>query len=1488
MSIEAKHICVLAAVVMVLIGVVWFADPAKMKAQQSNTQQVVDIPTASAEQKIGLSNEDLANLRKQKGELGWTFEVGHNAATERSISDLCGWLGSDDDDKQVRHEFGTSRDDLPVAFDWRILGSVTPVQDQGQCGSCWAFSAVAPVESAILIKEGILEDLSEQWLVSCETSSYGCDGGYMYRALDDMECYPNPEWERGAVLEEDFPYEADDLSCQPPYTHPYCIDNRVPISYNVDQLKQAILDYGPISVGVYVNTAFQAYTGGIFNACGGSSGGHGVALVGWDDNQGEEGVWIMKNSWGPDWGEYGYMRIQYGCKGIGRSANAVDYNPDCNDNGIRDKCETDCDYVIPYLGHCSVLYPEECGTADNCNSNDMPDECERDCNDNGVPDDCDIASEYSLDLNLNSLPDECEAGIDCNENDIFDFYDIWDGTSTDFDVDEVPDECQDCWDGTTVEPNGVFDWEDLERPQALMVVAGGDETAEGLFKMYFPDTGTRIGAYGAEHLDEPYGITVGPNRHIYVTSSGDNRVVEFDIYGNYLQDLITADSGLAYPTGVTVGPDGNLYVSSRDTHSIFMYNLTTEATYMFITPHTAGLNEPYDLIFGPENHLYVSSNGTDEVMEFDDQGQLVASYTYGYLHQPRGLALQPNGNLLVVSLSNNRILQFDRSTGEYQGVFKTVSSSPGGPVLQGLTWGPNGLLYFLGYSGHVLRIYECDGQTGRILRTFNRGDPDLINPAGLTFIPSSPYDCDNNYTPDACESQEDCNDNGTQDICDIADGTSSDCNENSIPDECDIDQETSADCNGNSVPDECDLEEGASSDCNENSIPDECDLASGTSQDIKPPIGDGILDECQGEIIYVDDDAPADPAPGNPGVSDPDEDGSPDHPYGDLEEAINSATQRDIILVKDGIYPGLRLYSDDDKALSICSESGSHHSIIDAGGLSYGVYFYRISASTQFQGFTITNASSNGLICYKSRPTIQNCRVVGNQWGVYVLNPGHPIIRNCLIAANAFGASIRNGGSATFSNCTIVQNGLMGSYGVYVQNSPGTVIHNSILWGNGADQDPQVVMTGSSGSLTVTYSDVQGGPDGIQAYGVHSVQWGPGNITSDPLLTDPDGPDDDPATWQDNNYRLRACSPCLDAGDEEFVPRISETDLDGQPRLMDGDGDEVALVDMGADEYDAHATADSLTVVGPIPNQIIVGGEGQISATVLADFVGLLDREVIFTKLSGSFTFTDGEVSPDGQQATVITDCEGTTTITFTGDEIGPALVQASVADTDLTAFSVFHIVEDCNQSGQLDYLDIDQGISEDCNDNDIPDECEISLADGEECGMVTFCSEQCADDCNDNCVPDECDIAEGTSNDCNNNNLPDECDLADCDGSPWCDDCNENGVLDVCDIGFAHVPFSEDCNRNGIPDECEDDPCPICDLNNDGKVDLRDQEIIKLCLRSSIQEPPNQCQAADVDGDGRITEKDWDLFWECYQSYVNPGQLESVPQTTKPIKQSL
>lgn len=293
---------------------------------------IASVAVASAA-RAQLSREDIEALRERGKREGWTFTVGENSATRLPVRALCGSVTPPDWHKLAPFDATAAAPEasLPAAWDWRAWSCTTPIRSQGQCGSCWAFGAIGALESIILINDGVSVDLSEQWLVSC-TGAGDCSGGFHGSAFGYLRCggSTDPCGHSGAVWETEFPYVARNDPCGCPYTHPYCLSDwsyigTWPFPTNT-QIKQAIYDHGPVTVGMSVNDAFLAYTGGVFNACGGTIlGQHAVVLVGWDDSQGSAGVWILRNSWDSDWGEGGYARIEYDCLSVGQQAAYVTY-----------------------------------------------------------------------------------------------------------------------------------------------------------------------------------------------------------------------------------------------------------------------------------------------------------------------------------------------------------------------------------------------------------------------------------------------------------------------------------------------------------------------------------------------------------------------------------------------------------------------------------------------------------------------------------------------------------------------------------------------------------------------------------------------------------------------------------------------------------------------------------------------------------------------------------------------------------------------------------------------------------------------------------------------------------------------------------------------------------------------------------------------------------------------------------------------------------
>jgi predicted secreted protein len=220
---------------------------------------------------------------------------------------------------------------LPAAYNWCDLGGCTPVRDQKSCGSCWAFATVGVLESAIKRADGVSRDVSEQYLVSCNTEGWGCSGGLWAHSYHINEIPPG-ELAAGAVYETDFPYVATDAACNAPHTHHERLLSweYVGVSYGipaVSEIKQAIYDHGPVAVAICAGSGFSSYTGGVMThndsaECGWSQIDHAVILVGWNDS---DGAWILRNSWGSSWGENGYMRIKYGISNVGYGANYVTY-----------------------------------------------------------------------------------------------------------------------------------------------------------------------------------------------------------------------------------------------------------------------------------------------------------------------------------------------------------------------------------------------------------------------------------------------------------------------------------------------------------------------------------------------------------------------------------------------------------------------------------------------------------------------------------------------------------------------------------------------------------------------------------------------------------------------------------------------------------------------------------------------------------------------------------------------------------------------------------------------------------------------------------------------------------------------------------------------------------------------------------------------------------------------------------------------------------
>jgi C1A family cysteine protease len=295
----------------------------------------------------------LADLRAQASQKRLSFQIGYTEALDKNLTTLAGthapanlpalaekqnaeatkFLQVDEEAKRafMQAHPNVVLPEIPIlrlpcvdlrAFDWRNQGKVTGVRDQDGCGSCWAFGAMGAYEGSYLIRNNLAIDTSEQHVLNCSGAG-SCSGGWHAGVFDWMIS-------NGNGTEAADPYTANDKPCKAGVLTPY---RAVAWGYvipsggipTVAQTKAALCKYGPLTVAVYATPLFQAYAGGVFNEMDTSHGiNHDITLIGWDDSK---GAWLIKNSWGPNWGETGgygtergYMWIAYNSNNIGYGA----------------------------------------------------------------------------------------------------------------------------------------------------------------------------------------------------------------------------------------------------------------------------------------------------------------------------------------------------------------------------------------------------------------------------------------------------------------------------------------------------------------------------------------------------------------------------------------------------------------------------------------------------------------------------------------------------------------------------------------------------------------------------------------------------------------------------------------------------------------------------------------------------------------------------------------------------------------------------------------------------------------------------------------------------------------------------------------------------------------------------------------------------------------------------------------------------------------
>jgi len=311
-----KKIMIGTILSVVLLTVIIIPSPS---AQERNRNEDKDVMAIEPGDTPDIREWKMDRMRDELRKSGDLFEIDDNPAMQYSISQLCNMnpnLRPIDD--YLNEDYNLVDLAVEMALPATYSGYYTPVKNQGSCGSCWAFSTIGVMEGAIKKKTKTTVDLSEEYLLSCNTNGYSCNGGWY---CHDMDQSP------GAELESCFPYVGYQTTCKKTCSHPYKISRWgfVGNGYVVpaaSSIKSAIYNYGSVSACVYVDKYFQAYKSGVFTRNAPGTINHAIVLVGWDDSK---GAWRLKNSWGTGWGDAGFMWIKYGVQQVGYAATYVVY-----------------------------------------------------------------------------------------------------------------------------------------------------------------------------------------------------------------------------------------------------------------------------------------------------------------------------------------------------------------------------------------------------------------------------------------------------------------------------------------------------------------------------------------------------------------------------------------------------------------------------------------------------------------------------------------------------------------------------------------------------------------------------------------------------------------------------------------------------------------------------------------------------------------------------------------------------------------------------------------------------------------------------------------------------------------------------------------------------------------------------------------------------------------------------------------------------------
>ena len=457
-----------------------------------------------------------------------------------------------------------------------------------------------------------------------------------------------------------------------------------------------------------------------------------------------------------------------------------------------------------------------------------------------------------------------------------------------------------------------------------------------------------------------------------------------------------------------------------------------------------------------------------------------------------------------------------------------------------------------------------------------------------------------------------------------------------------------------------------------------------------------IISTCGlGATIFVDAGSPYDPGSGTPA-----------EPFRRIQDAIDAAQGGDIVKIRPGVYTGQGNYDLDPhgKGITVCSINPEDpnivaSTIIDPDGKGRGFCFQSgESSNCVICGLTIQNAYSGGggaIFCWQSSPTINNCiirdsstltygggifcyggsprlvrciisgNLAGEDGGGISCTSGQPVIRSCIIAGNMAlgweygggGVDCYDSGNAILQSCTIAGNRAPeGAGGGLLSVGSDIEIEDSIFWDNSAQLGSQIAVPSWFGIPTaamVAYSDAQGGKAAVYKGSLSTLNWGSGNINSDPCFVSPGywdnngtpgNPSDD--SWVSGDYHLSAGSPCIDTGDPNYTGEANDLDIDGDQRVISD------IIDMGADEY-TQTSRHTLTISSSDGGSVSTPGEGQFQyddGTVVA-VEAEADENYHFVTWTGTAVNAGKVTDPNSANTTVTIDADYTLRANFEIDQ---------------------------------------------------------------------------------------------------------------------------------------------------------------------------------------------------------------------------------------------